>query len=135
MIADLLISLLLVTGGIFGLVGSFGLLKLRDPMQRLHAPTKATTVGVGTALLASMLYFALLRAEPTWQELIITVFLLVTSPITANFLAKAHLHRSVPPASLPPAGTDRPWATLDIDPQATPPKPAQSATGPVPVPR
>ena len=41
--------------GVFGLVGSYGLLKLRDPMQRLHAPTKATTVGVGAVLIASVL--------------------------------------------------------------------------------
>ena len=113
MIAELVISLLLVIAGVFGLIGSIGLLKLRQPMQRLHAPTKATTVGVGAALLASMVYAALLLDAPSWQELLIMVFLFITSPITANFLSKAHLHRTVPPDSLPPTGTDSPWATLD----------------------
>ena len=47
MILDLILSALLVIGGLFGLLGSFGLLKLRDTMQRLHAPTKASTLGVG----------------------------------------------------------------------------------------
>jgi multicomponent K+:H+ antiporter subunit G len=28
-------------------------------MQRLHAPTKATTLGVGSVLIASILYFLL----------------------------------------------------------------------------
>jgi multicomponent K+:H+ antiporter subunit G len=115
MIAELVISLLLVIAGVFGLIGSLGLLKLRQPMQRLHAPTKATTVGVGAALLASMLYGALLLGEPSWQELLIMVFLFITSPITANFLSKAHLHRTVPPDSLPETGTDSPWATLDTE--------------------
>ena len=46
-VADILIGLFLVVSGIFGFVGSFGLLKLKDPMSRLHAPTKATTLGVG----------------------------------------------------------------------------------------
>jgi multicomponent K+:H+ antiporter subunit G len=115
MIAELVISLLLVIAGVFGLIGSLGLLKLRQPMQRLHAPTKATTVGVGAALLASMVYAALLLDAPSWQELLIMVFLFITSPITANFLSKAHLHRTIPADSLPPTGTDSPWATLDTE--------------------
>jgi multicomponent K+:H+ antiporter subunit G len=113
MIAELVISLLLVIAGVFGLIGSIGLLKLRQPMQRLHAPTKATTVGVGAALLASILYAAMVLDEPSLQEVLIMVFLFITSPITANFLAKAHLHRTVPPDSLPETGTGRGWATLD----------------------
>lgn len=113
MITEIIISLLLVTGGIFGLVGSLGLLKLRQPMQRLHAPTKATTVGVGTALVASVLSAAFLHGVVTWHELLIVLFLFVTSPVTANFLSKVHLHRTVTPADLPPTGTDRGWATLD----------------------
>jgi multicomponent K+:H+ antiporter subunit G len=98
MIADLVISLLLVIGGGFGLIGSLGLLKLRQPMQRLHAPTKATVLDA-----------------PSWQELLIMVFLFITSPITANFLSKAHLHRTIPAGSLPETGTDSPWATLDTE--------------------
>ncbi|MBC7179255.1 MAG: monovalent cation/H(+) antiporter subunit G, partial [Roseovarius sp.] len=56
MVVDILISACLVISGLFGLVGSFGLIKLPDPMMRLHAPTKATTLGVGGALIASMLF-------------------------------------------------------------------------------
>jgi multicomponent K+:H+ antiporter subunit G len=43
MLAEIIISALLVIGGIFGLVGSFGMIKLQDTLQRLHAPTKAAT--------------------------------------------------------------------------------------------
>ena len=49
-IAELLISFFILVSGVFGLVGSYGLIKLRDTMQRLHAPTKATTLGVGGVL-------------------------------------------------------------------------------------
>ena len=52
---EALISFFLVVAGLFGLVGSFGLIKLENTIQRLHAPTKATTVGVGGVLIASML--------------------------------------------------------------------------------
>ena len=77
MIVDLLISALLVIGGLFGLNGAFGLLKLRTPMQRLHAPTKATTVGVGSALIASAATAALAGGAP-WQEAMVAIFLFLT---------------------------------------------------------
>ena len=55
---EAIIATLLVTGGAFALLGSFGLAKLGDFYRRLHGPTKATTLGVGSALLASCLWFS-----------------------------------------------------------------------------
>lgn len=107
------ISALLVIGGLFGLVGSFGLLKLRDTMQRLHAPTKATTVGVGSALISSMAYFMLIEGKTSWHELLITLFLLLTAPITANFIAKAHMHLAIREQDMPATGVGTDWATYD----------------------
>lgn len=121
MIADIVISALLVIGGIFGLVGSFGLLKLPDPMTRLHAPTKATTVGVGSVLIASMTYFLLKDSHLSWHELLISIFLFLTSPITANFIAKAYLHRTARPQDVPDTGTRRDWATYDAAPEPAEP--------------
>ena len=57
MIGEILVSGLLIIGGVFGLVGSWGLIRLPDPMTRLHAPTKSATLGVGAVLVASMLWF------------------------------------------------------------------------------
>ncbi|GAA6199233.1 Na+/H+ antiporter subunit G [Aquicoccus sp. SU-CL01552] len=115
-VLDLLITFFLVIGGLFGLVGSFGLIKLDDPMSRLHAPTKATTLGVGGVLIASMLHAYAYEGHLSWHELLITLFLFLTAPITANFIAKAHIHRHETPDSLPLAGDDRKWATQDIPP-------------------
>tara|TARA_Y100000588_G_scaffold330562_1_gene367552 strand:+ start:88 stop:477 length:390 start_codon:yes stop_codon:yes gene_type:complete len=113
--AEILITVCLVISGIFGLVGSYGLLKLPDPMTRLHAPTKATTLGVGGVLIASMLYFLVLGNGLSFHELLITLFLFLTAPITANFIAKTQLHRNVPMTDLPKTGTGRPWATYESD--------------------
>ena len=110
---EILITAMLVVSGVFGLVGSVGLMKLPDTMTRLHAPTKATTLGVGGALIASMLYFVFYADFVSFHELMITLFLLLTAPITANFIAKAQLHRGENPAHLPPTGTDAGWATFD----------------------
>jgi multicomponent K+:H+ antiporter subunit G len=102
------IAALLIIGGLFGLIGSFGLLKLRDPMQRLHAPTKATTLGVGATLIATALSLYCQTGAAAWQGVMVAVFLFLTAPLSALYLAKTHLHRSKP--SLPPTGTAAQWA-------------------------
>ncbi len=108
---EILVTGLLVIGGAFGLIGSFGLWKLRDPMQRLHAPTKASTVGVGAALLASVLDLWALQNQLTWQELLVVGFLFLTAPVSALFLAKVHLHQRIAEGDLPPTGKGTPWMT------------------------
>lgn len=113
MIAEIAIASLLVVGGLFGLIGSYGLLRLRDPMQRLHAPTKATTVGVGSALIASSLDLAWVTGVVTWQEVLVAVFLFMTAPLTALYLAKTHLATTLDRALLPPTGTDAAWAGFE----------------------
>lgn len=117
MLADILISICLVISGIFGLVGSFGMLKLRDTMQRLHAPTKATTLGVGGVLIASMLYFMLKKDGLSFHELLITLFLFLTAPITANFIAKTYMARRLRPEETPASGGDYGWAVYDAPPE------------------
>ncbi|MFK7751347.1 MAG: Na+/H+ antiporter subunit G [Sedimentitalea sp.] len=116
-ILEILIIVCLVFGGIFGLVGSFGLIKLGDPMSRLHAPTKATTLGVGGVLIASILHSVAVEGKLSLHELLITLFLLLTAPITANFIAKAHIHRHVKHEELPASGDDPTWAVLETEEQ------------------
>ena len=110
---EILIVFFLVVSGVFGFVGSFGLVKLPDPMSRLHAPTKATTLGVGGVLLASMLHSVLIEGHLSLHELLITLFLFLTAPITAHFIAKAHIHRQAFSVHLYKAGGDHDWASLD----------------------
>ncbi len=112
-LAELLIATLIAIGGFFLLVGSYGLVKLAGIMTRLHAPTKATTVGVGSVLIASMLYFSIEEGRVTIHEAVITLFMFFTAPITANFIAKAHLHRSGDTLDLPPTRRPVGWATFD----------------------
>ncbi|MBM1218964.1 Na+/H+ antiporter subunit G [Ponticoccus sp. SC2-23] len=116
MVVEIIISFFIVLSGIFGLVGSFGLIKLDDTMQRLHAPTKATTLGVGGALIASMLYFLLVKGSFSFHELLITLFLFLTAPITANFIAKAYLAHNATRNDLPETGRDYGWALYDDPP-------------------
>ena len=90
-----LIAALLVAAGVFALAGAVGMLRFPDFFMRLHAPTKATTLGVGGVLLASMV-LSWARGSFGVHELLITIFLFVTAPISASLLAKAALHLRAP---------------------------------------
>jgi multicomponent K+:H+ antiporter subunit G len=95
MLIAYLISAALLTGAFFILVGSIGLLRLRDFYARVHAPTKATTLGMSAILAASMVYFGLVRGAVSLHELLITLFLFMSAPVSAYLLAKAALHLGV----------------------------------------
>src|SRR5690554_1459277 len=92
LIAEAAVSLLLVLGGLFAFVGSLGMLQFKDFFMRLHSPTKGTTLGIGCVLIASMIYFSVSQREPHIQELLITLFLFITAPVTGHMLAKTGLH-------------------------------------------
>jgi len=127
--AEALAAALIVLGAGFALVGSWGLVRLPSLMERLHGPTKATTLGLGAMLVASVLWFQLGKGVWTTHELLISVFLFVTAPISANMIAKVHLHRlrtgeaSEPPGPAglpgpPPGSAD--WATHEAPHQGAP---------------
>lgn len=89
---EIIISILVLIGAFFTLVGSIGLAKLPDFFTRLHAPTKATTLGVGAILVASSIYFSVTTDELSLHEILITFFLFLTAPISAHMMAKAAIH-------------------------------------------
>lgn len=83
----------LILGGFFVFVGSLGLAKLPDFFTRLHAPTKATTLGIGSVLVASMLVTSVREGGFSVYELVISLFLFITAPVSAHMMAKAALHK------------------------------------------
>ena len=128
-LAEWLVSALIVLGGGFALIGSWGLVRLPSLMERLHGPTKATTLGLGSLLLGSIAWFQLVQGQWTTHELLIAAFLFVTAPVSANMIAKVHLHRrrlgleSAPPSLAgdpgPPPGAAQ-WATYEAPYEGTP---------------
>ena len=95
LLLELLVSALIVIGALFTALGSFGLLRLRDFYSRLHSPTKATTLGVGSLLIASSIYFSRLDDGLSLHEILVAVFLFITAPVGAHLMATAALHLRV----------------------------------------
>ncbi len=89
---ELLLSALIIFGAALVLIGSIGLVKLPDFFTRLHAPTKATTLGMGSLLIASLIFTSYVTGDLSVQQLLITLFLFITAPIAAHMLAKTALH-------------------------------------------
>lgn len=91
--ATLLTSVLVLLGAAFALTGSLGLLRLGSFYDRVHAPTLGTTLGTGCVLIASMVFFSVLQARPVVHELLIAIFLTLTTPVTLMLLVRAALFR------------------------------------------
>jgi multicomponent K+:H+ antiporter subunit G len=88
-----LTALLLLVGSGMTLIGSIGLLRLPSFYHRVHAPTLGTTGGMAAILLASMLYFTAAGSRIAVHEILIAIFVTVTTPVTLMLLARAALHR------------------------------------------
>ena len=104
---QLAIAAMLVVAGVFAVVGALGMVRFPDFFMRLHAPTKASTLGIGGVLLASLVLKAA-EGRLGLQELLITLFVFVTAPVSASLLAKAALHLRAPSkAPVPPDQPER----------------------------
>ena len=91
--AALLVALLLLLGAGLSFIGSLGLLRLKSFYDRVHAPTLGTTLGTGSILIASMLFFSVLGSRFVIHEILIAVFVTVTTPVTLILLVRAAIFR------------------------------------------
>jgi len=86
-IVEIVTGLMLVIGASFALVASIGLIRLKDVYMRMHAASKAGTLGSGVMLLALAVHASDLAVVT--RAIAGVVFFLLTAPISAHLLAKA----------------------------------------------
>jgi multicomponent K+:H+ antiporter subunit G len=96
MVVEGIVAALVVTGAAFSLIGSLGLLRMPDFFTRLHGPSKATTIGIGSLLVASALYMSVRGPGLSLHEFMISLFIVITTPVASHLLAKAARHRRLP---------------------------------------
>ncbi|WP_283193293.1 monovalent cation/H(+) antiporter subunit G [Rhizobium sp. AN80A] len=87
------VAFLLIAGALLALIGSIGFLRLPTFYERIHAPTLGTSWGIGGVMLGSMVYFSAAASRLAIHEILIGVFVTLTTPITLMMLARAALHR------------------------------------------
>lgn len=87
-------AILLVIGGLVTLIGSLGLLRLPDFYSRMHGPSMGNTIGTGCVLVASMITSSAVAGRPVVHELLITLFIVMSSPVTSMMLMGAALNRN-----------------------------------------
>ncbi|HLT01355.1 MAG TPA: monovalent cation/H(+) antiporter subunit G [Geminicoccaceae bacterium] len=91
--AALLTALFVLGGASITLIGCLGLLRLQTFYRRVHAPTLGTTLGTGGILIGSMICFSVLETRPVLHEILIALFVTVTTPVTLIVLVRATLNR------------------------------------------
>jgi len=94
MIFELLISVFMVLGSFLILIAALGVLRLPDIFMRLHAATKATSLGILLLLIAVTIHY------PDWtvivKSLAIIIFIYLTIPVSASMLGKSSLDTDLP---------------------------------------
>lgn len=107
-IAAVVVAVCLLTGALLVLTGTLGLVRLGTFYQRVHAPTLGTSLGMFLILTSSIVYFSATRERLVLHELLIAVFLTLTTPISLMLVVRAALYRdrqagdaSVPPITPP----------------------------------
>lgn len=91
---ELVIAALVLLGGFFCLVAGLGILRLPDVLMRMHASTKAGTLGSGLILVAVAVYFGDLATIT--RAVAAILFLLITAPVAAHMIGRAAFRVGVP---------------------------------------
>lgn len=99
---DALTAFLLVAGALFAFVAALGVVRLPDLLVRMHAATKAGTLGAGLIFLAAAIHGA--DTGVTLRALAAICFLLLTAPVSAHLIGRAAYRTGV-----------RLWARTGVD--------------------
>jgi multicomponent Na+:H+ antiporter subunit G len=94
---EVLAGLLIVIGAAFSLIAAIGLYRLPDLYTRMHAASKAGTLGSGVLLIALALASGDLGVVT--RSLAGVLFFLLTAPVAAHLLARAAYFTGVEPWS------------------------------------
>ncbi len=84
---DIVATLMIVLGGAFCAVAGIGVVRLPDVLMRMHASTKAGTLGTGLVLGGVALHFV--DVAVTAKALLVIAFLLLTAPVAAHLVGRA----------------------------------------------
>jgi multicomponent Na+:H+ antiporter subunit G len=91
---NVLAGILVLAGGAFTLIAALGALRLSDVFLRMHASTKAGTLGLGLIVVAVMFW-----AETPGvgaKAFAVLLFMIITAPVGAHLIGRAVWRRMSP---------------------------------------
>ncbi len=94
MAAELVAAACMLTGAVLVLVSALGLVRMPDLLLRMHATSKATTLGAALVLTAAAIDFAAIAV--TTRVLATVAFLFLTAPLAAHLLARVSYFLGIP---------------------------------------
>lgn len=95
MIREWITVVFLLLGAVFMLLASIGLIRLPDVYTRIHATTKAPTLGLLLMLLSLCIQFT--SVSTIFKILLILFFIFLTIPVASLMIGKAAYYMKTPP--------------------------------------
>lgn len=101
LIFDILSITLIMTGALFSLAASIGLIRFRDTVARMHASTKPQTLGLTLTLLGVVAHIVarggggVTVAGDMGMMVLVVLFAMITSPILGNRLGHVSLKEGI----------------------------------------
>lgn len=84
---EIVTGALVLSGTAFMLLAALGVARLPDLLTRMHATTKAATLGVSLIMLAVALHFA--QVVVVARALGVILFIMMTAPVAAHIIGRA----------------------------------------------
>ena len=88
---EIIVSILIVLSGIVSLIGNLGLVKLKYFRRRIHAPTLGNSLGLWFLMVASMIISYILGDRLFFHEMLVVIFIFMTSPISWTLLMRSYV--------------------------------------------
>lgn len=88
-IVEFIVATFIVIGAFLSLVTAFGMIRLPDVYTRIHAASKAATLGVMSILIGTFLYFYLYDGHFNSRIILGILFIFLTSPVGGHLISRA----------------------------------------------
>ena len=85
---EIIITILLLVGGLLSLISGIGILRLPDVYGRIHAASKVSTLGAITIMAAVFLYF-LIEGSFLPKLLLTIFFIFLTAPVAGLMMGRS----------------------------------------------
>jgi multicomponent Na+:H+ antiporter subunit G len=88
-IFDIIVIVLLIVGTFFIFSATIGVIRFPDIYTRLHASTKAATLGISGILIGAFIFLFVEHEIVSGKLILGIVFVLLTAPVSAHMIGRA----------------------------------------------